>query len=49
MQKSNEVLIRDNATFRRAVRYGLVRLDDSPIIFYFEKLQSNNNPTNGTS
>ena len=37
MQKSNEVLMRDNATFRRAVRYGLVTLSAEPIVFYFER------------
>lgn len=42
MQRTNEVLMRDNSTFRRAVRYGLVKLDDSPIVFYFEKLQKSN-------
>ena len=38
MQKSNDVLMRDNATFRRAVRYGLVKLISEPIVFYFEKV-----------
>ena len=39
MQRSNEVLLRDVSTFRRAVRYGLVELKTEPIVFYFEKLQ----------
>ncbi|MEG0922003.1 MAG: HNH endonuclease signature motif containing protein [Comamonas sp.] len=38
MQRSNEVLVRDVSTFRRAVRYGLVTLNAEPIVFYFEKL-----------
>ena len=38
MQRSNEVLMRDVSTFRRAVRYGLVTLNAEPIVFYFEKL-----------
>lgn len=37
IQRSNEVLLRDVATFRRAVRYGLVALNAEPIVFYFEK------------
>lgn len=39
MQRSNEVLMRDVSTFRRAVRYGLVELKSEPIVFHFEKLQ----------
>ena len=38
MQRSNDVLMRDVSTFRRAVRYGLVTLSAKPIVFYFEKL-----------
>ncbi|MFE1573848.1 HNH endonuclease [Comamonas odontotermitis] len=38
MQRSNEVLMRDVSTFRRAVRYGLVQLNNSPVTFYFERL-----------
>lgn len=38
MQRSNEVLMRDVSTFRRAVRYGLVTLSEKPIVFYFETL-----------
>lgn len=38
MQRSNEVLMRDVPTFRRAVRYGLVSLNSEPIVFYFERL-----------
>lgn len=38
MQRSNEVLMRDVSTFRRAVRYGLVELRSEPITFYFEKV-----------
>jgi hypothetical protein len=37
MQGSNAVLMRDVSTFRRAVRYGLVTLNATPIVFYFEK------------
>lgn len=39
MQRSNDVLMRDVSTFRRAVRYGLVELKNDPIVFYFEKVQ----------
>jgi len=38
MQRSNEVLMRDVSTFRRAVRYGLVEMKAMPIVFYFETL-----------
>lgn len=38
IQRSNEVLQRDVSTFRRAVRYGLVQLNSSPVTFYFERL-----------
>ena len=40
MQRSNEVLMRDVSTFRRAVRYGLVELKAAPIVFYFERAQA---------
>lgn len=40
MQRSNEVLMRDVSTFRRAVRYGLVELKATPIVFYFERAQA---------
>lgn len=40
MQRSNEVLMRDVSTFRRAVRYGLVELKAEPIVFYFERAQA---------
>lgn len=40
MQRSNEVLMRDVSTFRRAVRYGLVELKATPIVFYFEHAQA---------
>jgi hypothetical protein len=35
---TNEVLMRDVSTFRRAVRYGLVEIKATPIVFYFETL-----------
>ena len=38
IQRSNEVLMRDVSTFRRAVRYGLVSLHAEPVKFYFERL-----------
>lgn len=38
IERSNEVLQRDVSTFRRAVRYGLVRLTSEPVRFYFEKI-----------
>ncbi|WP_375214282.1 HNH endonuclease signature motif containing protein [Aquabacterium sp.] len=37
IQRSNDVLLRDVSTFRRAVRYGLVTLNSAPVIFYFER------------
>lgn len=40
MQRSNEVLLRDVSTFRRAVRYNLVTLNAEPIVFYFERVQA---------
>lgn len=40
MQRSNEVLMRDVSTFRRAVRYGLVEMKATPIVFYFERAQA---------
>lgn len=38
IQRSNEVLLRDVSTFRRAVRYGLVQLKSEPVTFYFERV-----------
>lgn len=35
--RSNDVLMRDVATFRRAVRYGLINLNNDPVVFFFEK------------
>jgi 5-methylcytosine-specific restriction endonuclease McrA len=36
--RSNDVLTRDNATFRRALRYGLVTPSESPVVvFHFER------------
>lgn len=40
MQRSNEVLMRDVSTFRRAVRYRMLTLNSEPIVFYFERLES---------
>lgn len=40
IERSNEVLVRDVSTFRRAVRYGLVTLATKPVVFYFETLQA---------
>ncbi|MBJ2139859.1 HNH endonuclease [Delftia acidovorans] len=45
MQRSNEVLMRDVSTFRRAVRYGLVELKATPIVFYFERAQAHKEST----
>lgn len=39
IERSNDVLMRDVGTFRRAVRYGLVTLAPKPVVFYFETLQ----------
>lgn len=39
IQRSLEMLERDSGTFRRAVRYGLVRLEPKPVVFYFETLK----------
>jgi 5-methylcytosine-specific restriction endonuclease McrA len=38
IQNSNEVLKRDVSTFRRSIRYGLVSLNEVPVIFYFETI-----------
>ena len=38
ISRTNDVLLRDNATFRRAVRYKLVELQTSHVVFYFETL-----------
>lgn len=38
IQRSNEMLMRDVSTFRRAVRFGLVQLQSRPLRFYFERL-----------
>lgn len=38
IERSNEVLLRDVSTFRRAVRFGLVQLTPAPVKFYFETL-----------
>jgi hypothetical protein len=38
IQNSNGVLARDVSTFRRAVRYGLVEINDKPVYFYFERV-----------
>lgn len=43
MQQTNKALMRDSSTFRRAVRYGLVKLDDAPIVFYFERIANAKN------
>jgi len=44
MQRSNEVLLRDVSTFRRAVRYNLVTLNAEPIVFYFERVPAPQTP-----
>lgn len=41
LEKQVDVLMRDNATFRIAVRYGSVIPNPKPIIFYFEKIERN--------
>lgn len=38
IQGSNDVLLRDVSTFRRAVRYGLVELKSEPVVFHFERI-----------
>lgn len=38
ISRSNDVLFRDVSTFRRAVRYGLVIQNASPVVFHFEKV-----------
>lgn len=38
IERSNQVLMRDSSTFRRAVRYGLIQIIDKPVRFYFEDL-----------
>lgn len=36
IERSNEVLMRDVSTFRRAVRYGLVTVNAPAVVFHFE-------------
>jgi len=38
MQRSHDVIHRDNATYRRMLRYGLIQEVREPIVFYFERL-----------
>lgn len=40
IQRTNDVLARDVSTFRRAVRYGLVRLESKPVVFFFEQVEA---------
>lgn len=44
IERSNEVLMRDNSTFRRALRYGLVQLAKAPVIFHFEAIAATKEP-----
>lgn len=37
IQRGNEGLMRDVSQFRRAVRFGTVRVTDAPVVFYFER------------
>ena len=39
MQRSHDVLHRDNATYRRMRRFGMVVEDRRRIVFYFERLE----------
>lgn len=39
LQKQTEVLRRDRPTVRLAERYGLVKFEDKPVVFYFETLR----------
>ena len=41
IQKSNEVLMRDVSTFRRAVRFRLLEIRPEPVTFYFERVKPN--------
>ncbi len=47
MQRSNEVLLRDVSTFRRVVRYNLVSLNTTPIVFHFERVAAGQKETEG--
>lgn len=38
LQRSCEVLQRNNPTYRHATRFGLVRETSEPIVFYFERV-----------
>lgn len=38
IQNSANVLTRDNTTYRRAKRYGLVSETGAPVVFYFERM-----------
>ena len=40
IQRSNEVLMRDVSTFRRAARFGLVSLNTAPVTFHCERLSA---------
>jgi hypothetical protein len=37
-ERWNEVLMRDNVTYRNAVRFGQVTPSPKPVVFYFEKI-----------
>lgn len=38
MQRSHEVIHRDNGTYRRMKRYGLIVENHAPIVFHFERV-----------
>lgn len=38
IERSNEVLMRDVSTFRRALRFKLLDIRSEPVTFYFERL-----------
>jgi 5-methylcytosine-specific restriction endonuclease McrA len=40
IERSNEVLMRDVGTFRRALRFKLVEIRREPVTFYFERLEA---------
>jgi hypothetical protein len=40
IERSNEVLMRDVSTFRRALRFKLLEIRPEPVTFYFERLEA---------
>lgn len=41
LENMPNVLMRDNVTFRNAMRYGLIKFDKAKVVFYFERGENN--------